>query len=108
MSDELASMATQQVVNYKNATKYLDRCGEFTFAKLCEVYRIAGIDTPQSQLRYMWEQSQIVVASHEGPGGSEYLRRETRLALLEGTAAIEAAADTLDGATEKKWWQFWK
>ena len=107
MSSAIGREARQRVDNYKRALKSLDECGDLTFIKLREAVRIAGVDLSESQHRAMWDQADNILPTGGKPGGKEFLRFQMRNTLIQGIATFEAVADKL-GASEKKWWQFWK
>lgn len=88
-----------RVKRYKQAVQYVEQCGKFTYEKACETNRIAGVDLSASQLQ------QLRLALF--PGREEEVRQIQRENLIRAIAVFEEVACKL-GASEKKWWQFWK
>lgn len=101
--------ATDTVIRYKRALKYLDACGVLTMEKLREAQEIAGAPLPEAQLKQMWESASSILPSRNEPGGHEYLRAAMRKTLIEGINTFQELA-RLETRFDprKKWWQFWK
>ena len=81
--------------NYRSALKYLDSCGDLTYEKLREAWRISGVDMPESQLRQQWSQADFILPTGGRPGGKESLRFMMRNTLIESIATFESLADRL-------------
>jgi hypothetical protein len=107
MASQVAREARQRVKNYKQALKYLDSCGEFTFEKYCKTNQIATLDMSDSKLRALWDQADFILPMDGMPGGKEAVRFLMRDSLIEGITTFESLSDKLGGSA-KKWWQFWK
>ena len=72
-----------QAENYKKAIAYLDSCGGFTLDKLREAHRIAGVNTPESEIQQMWNLRLDLMPSAGKPGGAEALREIRREKLTQ-------------------------
>lgn len=82
MTMEISEKSRQVVDNYKRALKFIDECGDITYDKLREAYRIANIEISESELQERWSQ-------------------------IEKGATFEAVTErpVISG---KKWWHLWE
>jgi hypothetical protein len=94
-TSEAVRNVRQQAENYRRALKYLDGCGDLTYEKLREVWRISGVNMSESQLRQQWSQAHYILPTGGQPGGKEYLRLMMRKTLTEAIATFETLADKL-------------
>ena len=95
MKDVIES-TKNKIVSLKNAIKYLDDCGEFTFEAYQEAYRVAEIEQKESQLQHMWSQAKFVLPSGNQPGGVEALRQITRESFVDSIGQLKRLVDRME------------
>jgi hypothetical protein len=80
MAMEFSAEYRLTIDSYKRALKFIDECGDITYDKLKEAYKIANIDIPESELQARWSQ-------------------------IERGATFEAVTER-PAVLKKKWWHF--
>src|SRR3990172_9751723 len=112
MSTDAGNKVRLQALNYKNAIKFLDECGEFTYDKFVKVNSIAGSPMRENEIKMMWEMSSKSIATKVGDKyltGTQKLQLTMRKKFEEAIAAFGPIANEFDTiqAKNKKWWEFW-
>lgn len=113
MSSDAGDKVRRQALNYKNAIKYLDECGEFTYDKFVKINKMAGSPMPENVIKMMWDMSNKSIATKVGDKyltGTEKLRLTIRGKFEEAIATFGPIATEFDSiqSKNKKWWKFWK
>lgn len=89
ISQENADDARARSARYRKALEYLNSCGEMSFEKYREAYRIADFGMTDWEVRGLWEASiDAIVATHD----TDYARTHLKQELTKGIGLFDRIA----------------